>query len=275
MAPPPVPEGKVDRQKTVPFHLKLFYRTGGFHRPEEFHPSASPLPPHLQIYTWPTCTLRELSHLMTSALPTLLPDPAIGTRLSYRLIFADTRDVGRGGPGRYVSKELGSVVLGGDGGGGGAGSRLDDEVSGIVAGGRMAGELGGEPSKTLQDARFVIGDYISCAVLPPLPNGSVAPPPAPGGGRLGGTGGGGGARGDFGGGRALSGSAGVPRENGFGSGFRVRGNGRGADFGSRGGGMGVSVPSGEWRRGERVPEGPSGGRAGSGSYGRGRGRGGY
>ena len=26
------PSGKIDRQTTVPFHLKLFYRTGGFHR---------------------------------------------------------------------------------------------------------------------------------------------------------------------------------------------------------------------------------------------------
>ena len=24
--------GKIDRQSTVPFHLKLFYRTGGFRR---------------------------------------------------------------------------------------------------------------------------------------------------------------------------------------------------------------------------------------------------
>ena len=27
-----VPGGKIDRQTTTPFHLKLFYRTGSFHR---------------------------------------------------------------------------------------------------------------------------------------------------------------------------------------------------------------------------------------------------
>ena len=119
----------------------------------------------------------------------------------------------------------------------------------------MAGELGGEPEKTLQDARFVIGDYVSCAIFPPGPNGSVAPPPSGPGTR-------GGRMGDYGGGRGVSG----PRENGYGS-YRGRGAPRGG-FGSMGG---SSLPSGEWRRGERLPEGPGG----AGGYGRGRGRGRY
>ncbi|KAI9880238.1 MAG: hypothetical protein M1830_004582 [Pleopsidium flavum] len=257
------PGGKVDRQTTTPFHLKLFYRTGAFHRLEEFpSSSAGSLPPHLQIYTWPSCTLRELSHLLTSALPNLLPDPVIGTRLSYRLIFPDTRDGGRPGPGRYLNKELGSVVVGG----GGPGILPTEEEANVVTTGPMAGELGGEPDKTLQDARFVIGDYVSCAIFPPLANGSVAPAPAPG---IGGRPGGGGGRGinDFGGGRG--GVLGGPRENGFG-GFRVRGSARGAGaFGSNGILGDGGLPSGEWRRGERVPDGPGGGRG----YGRGRGRG--
>ncbi|KAI9850936.1 MAG: hypothetical protein M1838_004822 [Thelocarpon superellum] len=205
---------KIDRQTTVPFHLKLFYRSGGFHRLEEFHPSpgTAALPAHLQIYTWPSCTLRELSHLLTTALPTLLPDPVIGTRLSYRLIFPDTRDPGRPGPGRYLSKELGSVVIGA--GGPGVMSKEEEKT---VAGGPMAGELGGEPEKTLQEGRFVIGDYVSCAIFPPLSNGSVA-----------------------------AGNA-VSRENNGPGGFRVRGTARG--------GMGApSFPHGEWRRGD-VPSG--------------------
>ncbi|KAH0537300.1 hypothetical protein FGG08_005890 [Glutinoglossum americanum] len=266
---------KTDRQSTTPFHLKLFYRTNAFHRLDEFSPS-HPLPPHLQIYTWPTCTLRELSHLLTTALPSLLPTPLIGTRLSYRLIFPDTRDVNRPGPGRYLSKELGSIVIGA---GGPGVLPLPDEVD-IVAGGPMAGELGGDPEKTLQDARFVIGDYISCAIFPPLPNGSVAPPLAPNtrtsGGNINRSG-------DFGGGRG--GVLGGPRENGFG-GFRVRGSARGGgSYGGGGGGGGNTggggatgigsggLPSGEWRRGERLPEGPGGGRGGGGYSSRGRGRG--
>ncbi|KIN06003.1 hypothetical protein OIDMADRAFT_100848 [Oidiodendron maius Zn] len=251
--------GKVDRQTTTPFYLKLFYKSGGFHRVDEFY-SSEELPPHLQIYTWHTATLRELSHLLTTAIPDLLPDPAIGTRLAFRLIFPDTRNPGpASGPGRYVTKDLGSVVIGDSG----PGIYPDDEEAAIVAGGQMAGPLGGEPEKTLQDARFVIGDYVSCAILPALANGEIAPPP--GGSSRGGYGAG---RGDFG----RLGPTG-PRENGYG--YRGgRGGPRGGGFGPP---IGAGVPSGEWRRGERVPEGPAGpagrGRGYSGGYwGGGRGR---
>jgi histone deacetylase complex subunit SAP18 len=132
-------------------------------------------------------------------------------------------------------KELGSVVIGD----GGPGVFPDEEEAAIVAGGQMAGLLGGDPEKTLQDAKFVIGDYVSCAIMPPMSNGSVAPPPQ------------GPARGGFGAGRGMDfGGRGMgPRENGFG-GFRGRGGPRGAGNFGQG-----TVPAGEWRRGERVPEG--------------------
>jgi histone deacetylase complex subunit SAP18 len=224
-------------------------------RLDEFNP-LSELPPHLQIYTWQSCTLRELSHLLTSALPTLLPDPAIGTRLAFKLIFPDTRSSASSGPAKFMTKDLGSVIIGD----GGPGILPDEDEAAIVAGGHMAGNLGGEPEKTLQDAKFVIGDYITCAILPALANGAVAPPPARG--AFGGP-----SRGDFGGGGRMV--PGGPRENGFG--FRGRGAARGG--GGFGQGIGAGVPSGEWRRGERVPEGPSGGRGrgyGGGFGGRGR-----
>ncbi|CZT02047.1 related to nucleolar rRNA processing protein GAR1 [Rhynchosporium agropyri] len=243
---------KIDRQTTTPFHLKLFYKNGSFNRLDEFSLNAE-LPPHVQIYTWQSCTLRELSHLLSSALPSLLPDPAIGTRLSYRLIFPDTRNTGpASGPGRYMTKDLGSVIIGE----GGPGILPDDEEAAIVRRGPMAGPLGGEPEKTLQDARFVIGDYICCAITPSPDNGGAAPPPPTGPSRSGfGPG-----RGDFGRGGGMG-----PRENGFGGGFRGRGGPRG------GGGFGQGfVPNGEWRRGEQLPEGHGGGGGG----GRGRGSGG-
>lgn len=106
---------------------------------------------------------------------------------------------------------------------------LPGEASaGIVPSGPMSGRLEGEPERSLQDARFVIGDYVSCAVLPPGADGG--PPPL--------------LRGSGGGGRGLP-----PRENGFG---RGRGGGRGSSFGRLNDG---GVPMGEWRRGERLPEG--------------------
>ncbi|EER29774.1 hypothetical protein CPC735_000300 [Coccidioides posadasii C735 delta SOWgp] len=250
----------IDRETTTPFHLKLFYRQNSFHHLSDFPipsssggTSAPPLPPHLQIYTWYSCSLRELTHLLTSCLPSLLPDPVVGTRLSFRLIYPDSKGqfVGFGGSGapgahdegrgRYLSKDIGSVIIGPKADTGGKDSSTEVDSS------RLQGE---DADRTLQDVRFIIGDYVECAILPPLSDGSVAPPISS---------------------RSIAGSSAVGggmrafppvRENGFG---RPR---------ALGGGMGrgglASIPSGEWRRGERIPD--SGGRAYSRGHLRNRGR---
>lgn len=128
-----------------------------------------------------------------------------------------------------------------------------EEEAKVVTSGVMAGPLGEDAGKTLQEARFVIGDFISCAVFAPLADGGVAPPLR---GGVGGRGGG-----EYGRGRGFGGGW----ENG-GGGFRGRGGTRGVG-GFNGGRIGDGgVPQGEWRRGERVPEGRGG-------YARGRGRG--
>ncbi|KAI9660475.1 MAG: hypothetical protein M1821_009825 [Bathelium mastoideum] len=247
---------KIDRQTTTPFLLRLCYKNGAFHRPEDFPTLPShPIPAHLQIYTWQSCTLRELTSLLTSALPgSALPSPLIGTRLAYRLIYPDTGQPTRPGPGRYLAKDLGSVIVGVGGPGVESG---EGSANGEYHRGRGSDKLEGDADRTLQDARFVIGDYVSVAILPPLANGAVAalPPPATSSAYGGSRGG----RGDFAGGR---GGMAPPRENGYsGGGYRGRGPPRGSYGMERGG-----FPSGEWRRGERLPDGPGGG------YGRGRGR---
>ena len=137
------------------------------------------------------------------------------------------------GRGRYLSKEMGSVVV-----------AAPEYSNGDGTGGmRLEGE---DAEKTLEDVRFVIGDFIDCAVFPPLSDGTVV------------------SRG------SVSGRGGV-RENGYG---RVRGGGYGLSgrasyngFGPRGGGEfggPANIPSGEWRRGERLPDsgGFRGGRGG-------------
>lgn len=262
MALQPTPDQKIDRQTTTPFLLRLYYRSNAFHSPSEFTtvpPPSSLQQQSLQIYTWPTCTLSELTSLLSSALPHLLPSPAVGTRIGYRLVFPDTRSVpangGGDGLGRWLSKELGSVVIG-----------ADDEYDDGIANGDGLGKLSGDAAKTLAEARFVIGDYISCAIFPPLSDGSVAPlPPAdrgfgPPSRNMGGPRDRGFGRAGYGGGM----------ENGNGGGYRGGRAGRGNFSGERGFGS-MNVPNGEWRRGERVPErdnmGPGGG------YGRARGRG--
>lgn len=166
-----------------------------------------------------------------------------------------------------MSKELGNVIVGGDGGEGMF--PTEDEAVVVTPGGLMAGPLGGDPNKTLQDARFVIGDYISCAVFPPYSNGSVAAAAAPVGSAGSRHGGGGLGRDiDFRAGGGRGGPTLGLRENGYG-GYRGRGGPRTGGGASNGGRLGDGgLPSGEWRRGERIPDGP-GGRG----YGRGRGRG--
>ena len=203
-------------------------------------------------------------------MPSLLPTPAVGTRVGFRLLFPDTRSVAPGGGeegrGRWLSKEVGSVIIGAADGDGAEhadghenGDAPEDEVADA-----LKGAYSGDAEKTLADARFVIGDYVSCAILPPLTDGSVAPLPAPEmgrgyGGPSGGRGGprdGGYGRGGYGGGRV--------EQNGFGGGGGGGFGGYRGGRGGRGGGFGApSVPSGDWRRGERIPEGP-------GSFGRGR-----
>lgn len=162
------------------------------------------------------------------------------------------------GAGRYLAKDLGSVVVG-----------AETEQNGDAPAGALQ-NLEGEPEKSLQDVRFVIGDYVSCAVISPLANGSVAPAPFAGSSMRGG--------GAFAG-RGYGGPP--PRENGFGDGYgpprRGGRGGLGAGGGEWAGGRGGGdIPSGEWRRGERLPEGrgfsgPSDSRGGG--FGRGRGRG--
>lgn len=260
----------IDRQTTTPFHLKLFYRLNAFHSLADFPtpsppprgirgapisgpnaitrrsppPQSSvnpPLPSHLQIYTWQSCTLRELSHLLTSALPSLLPDPPVGTRICFRLIYPDARGAATLGPdakGRYLSKDFGNVIVG---------PRDSPDQSGDApaSGGSAFRLQGSDADRTLQEMRFVIGDYVDCAILPPLDNGDVAPPLVSGRGPVGGGPPGGGMR--------------AFRENGFGR----PGRGRGDRFG------GMGIPSGDWRRGERLPDGGRGsgrGRRGWGPY---------
>lgn len=266
----------IDRQSTTPFHLKLFYRVNNFHHLADFSISSSPssssfngafasgpnairthsppppsptsrLPPHLEIYTWQSCTLRELSQLLTTALPSLLPDPPVGTRLCFRLIYPDTKAAAMGGPdarGRYLSKDIGNVIVAPRE----SMYRNEDDEEDTAAGppppqasSRGLRLQGNDVEKTLQDVRFVIGDYVDCAILPPLEDGSVAPPIISGRGAVGGPG-------------SIGGGMRAFRENGFGR------PGRG------GGGRGDRIPVGDWKRGERVPEGGRGPRKGWAPY---------
>lgn len=260
----------IDRAATTPFLLRLYWRKANSFDPMEF--SVAPpsdttgladysqiLPQAIrqqsvQIYTWPDCTLAELTSEFTNALiaANKLTTPPVGTRLVYSLIFPDTRaPVQSDGRGRWTDKLLGTVVVGGNN------AEMEDEYGGGLA----KESLEGDARKTLAGARFVIGDYIACSILSPGPDGRV--PPGPSRGRNG----------------SYGGSA--PRENGFGRGGG--GGGYRGGYGGRNGGPGGGgsynappPPRGDWRRGERPPGGGGGydGPRGNGYGGGGRGGGG-
>ncbi|KAI9740706.1 MAG: hypothetical protein M1818_004671 [Claussenomyces sp. TS43310] len=238
-----MPLKKVDRQTTTPSLLRLFYREGAFPPLSDF---VSPSTPHLELYTWPTCTLRELSHLIVTSLSALLPTPAIGTRLSFRLIFPDTRSpaptASSTAPGRYLFKDLGSVIVG-DGGPGIPSA--DEKTAAVVKDGIVPGDPAEQPERTLQDGRFIIGDYVAVAILPPLANGDVGPPLVAEVSEL------------------RPSIKGRPRDRTDAKeylperagGFRGRGRGGFGQLHANLGGGGL--PNGEWRRGEAVPAGPT------------------
>lgn len=246
MALQPSAADKVDRESTPPFLLRVFWRSNRTLDPFEF--SVAPpadatasmeyfeiLPSNIQessleLYQWSDCTLGQLTSTMMSELPADA-GVQVGSRLMFKLIFPDTRaQMGEGGKGKWIDKPLGSVVVGG--------RDADLEENDL---------LEGDANKTLADARFVIGDFVACAIYPPGPDGRVPPPPA--GGRSG--------RDSYSGGR------GPPRENGYGGGFGRGGGGFGGPRGGYGGGgrgpMGAGPPPGDWRRGERPAHGGGGG----------------
>lgn len=185
---------------------------------------------------------------MLDASPAILPDPAIGARLCFCLLYADARSARTDGlPPRYVSKVLGTVVLGRGGSGAGPDEGVpDDEPD--------------DADLTLAEARFITGDFISCAILPPDElTGDVAPATSA---RMGRGAGVGEARGGGHVGAPLP-FAGPSRQRDYATPGGYRGGGRG----SRGGGRfrereepfgrgGFRMPEGEWRRGDRLPDDP-------------------
>ncbi|KAL2124358.1 hypothetical protein VTJ04DRAFT_723 [Mycothermus thermophilus] len=173
----------LNRDKTAPFLVRVFYRTNAFHRPQEFLPR-QPLPPHLTIYTWPDCTLSELSDLIVSfarSSSSILPTPAVGTRLAFSVISPPS--VERSTPARF----LGSVVLGAGSGSSRSSSSSNNSSSGTVDGGarplsdhqndngsrqeaESVKEDDEEENLTLAPPQFLHDRHIlCCAIFPPDP----------------------------------------------------------------------------------------------------------
>lgn len=158
--------------------------------------------------------------------------------------------IGGGGPGCLSLGEDGDED--GDDGIGGGGGRGD-------AGEKERSAADAEAARTLADARFVVGDFLSVAILPPSTvDGSVQPATAARAGR--GYGVGQASFADEKPSRGYGDYGGFGHERGSGLGSGRMGGGGGGGGGDRGYGRDggyVAPPVGEWRRGERLPDMPS------------------
>ncbi|GBE80051.1 hypothetical protein SCP_0212530 [Sparassis crispa] len=150
----------LDREKTAPFLIRTFIKVGGFHRALQFEDGPLPIADEQQIYTWKDATLREV---LTTLRP-LLPSTHPLARYSFRTLFFDA--LARG---RVSTKDLGLIysrdILGEPGTLAAPAPRLqtDDEPPPPAA------------ERTLDELRFVPGDFLCVAVL--LPKSATVPGP--------------------------------------------------------------------------------------------------
>ncbi|KAH7912930.1 Sin3 associated polypeptide p18-domain-containing protein [Hygrophoropsis aurantiaca] len=236
IAPARQPQATVPREKTAPFLIRAFVKVGTFHRLSLFEENTLPTTDEQQIFTWKDATLREVLTTLRNVAPTIPEFRHPLARYSFRAIYADAANRGR-----FAQKELGIVysrdILGEPGSLEAPAPRLLEDTDNDN---RELSEREKE-ERTLDELRFVPGDYLCVAIL--LPKGATT---AAAGGEI-----------------TIKGSATAPSANGWKSG----GANRGGDGGWPGG---TTAPpagrgGGHWR-GDSNPPAPGprgrGGRVG-------------
>jgi histone deacetylase complex subunit SAP18 len=112
---------EINREKVCPFLLRVFYKEGDFNSLDEMNAGKLPTTRELHIYTWMDASLKELTTLIKEVVESARKGNAI---LNFSIIYPDSK-------GRLQRKEVGVVSK----------KNLED-------------------SKTLQQVKFAIGDYI-------------------------------------------------------------------------------------------------------------------
>ncbi|KAF9783000.1 histone deacetylase complex protein [Thelephora terrestris] len=146
--------------KTTPFLIRAFIKIGGFHRLSQFDDDYA-------CFHRKDATLREILTTLRSTAPQTSEYRHPLARYSFRSIYFDAHSASRQNRdsrpvGSYSSKDLGIVysrdILGDPGSVNGIAPRLleDEEPQGNSDG-----------QKTLEDLKFVPGDFLSVAVLLP------------------------------------------------------------------------------------------------------------
>jgi len=121
----------IEREKVCPLLLRVFYKLGGHHRPEEFIRGKEPTYDEVQIYTWKDATLRELTELVKEIHSGARQRES---RLSFAFIYPSKMN------GRMVLKEVGQVFSNRA-----RGDHRDDK-------------------KTLDELHFETGDFLDVAI---------------------------------------------------------------------------------------------------------------
>ncbi|KAN0126381.1 Sin3 associated polypeptide p18 (SAP18) domain containing protein [Russula decolorans] len=147
----------VDREKTAPFLIRAFVKVGSFHRLSQFQDGPLPIPDELQIFTWKDATLFELLTTVRNAAPNTIEYRHPLSRYSFRTIYADA-----GNRGQFAQKDLGTVYSRDTLGDLGTVERLLEDDSGVQDSSDRQ-----KDARTLDELRFVPGDYLCVAVMLP------------------------------------------------------------------------------------------------------------
>ncbi|ORY80724.1 Sin3 associated polypeptide p18-domain-containing protein [Leucosporidium creatinivorum] len=148
-APPPPPRSiRVDRDKVTPSLLRVFVNHGIHHDDSQFTPLQQPTNHEYQLYAWRDTTVRELLLLLRDTAPTLRSSPQ--ARYSLRLIFYDPQLA------RFTSRDLANLSA--------------RDLLPLAQGGTQ----GRGAERTLDDVRYVVGDFVDVAYIgPPAMGGGV------------------------------------------------------------------------------------------------------
>ncbi|KAF8468637.1 Sin3 associated polypeptide p18-domain-containing protein [Gautieria morchelliformis] len=136
----------VDREKTPPFLIRAFVKINGFHRISLFEDGTLPTTDEHQLFTWRDTTLPELITALRIISPTAEFRHPLA-RFSFRALFADSVSKGH-----FSQKDLGQIT-----------SR-DMLEENLLLTESSENRL---HNRTLEELRFVPGDYLSIAVVLP------------------------------------------------------------------------------------------------------------
>nr|GAT43627.1 predicted protein [Mycena chlorophos] len=156
------PETAFTREKTVPFLIRTFVKIGSFHRITLFEDGTFPTTDEQQLFTWKDATLREILTTLRNTAPHVAEYRHPLARFSFRAVYVE-----QGSGGRFVSKDIGEVysrdILGEPGTIESTAPRLLED-SWLPAPPPTDSQ---RQERTLDDLRFVPGDFLLVAVLLP------------------------------------------------------------------------------------------------------------